>query len=608
MIRRAGKRIAGVLDPRHYFGPIFYKEMLVAGRRSFTHWARFFAGALLTLLLWAMITGYTQEVSYRQNTGIERLREYEQLALVATYFVGWTMFAVLPLIAAALGSGTILDEKKARTMPSLLSTPMSPWSIVASKVTSRITQILIIALIGLPVLLAARTYGGLSAQLILAFYSVGVSMAILAASVATHTSLTASRAWGAMLTAVFVVLGVNALPFIPIWFLAFGFGNAPWLEQVIAIAGHISPAGAMAATIIGPDFPGARFAPFEGSFWVGASLTCLLLSALSVWATALRLRTHTTGKSRAKVKRDQQGNIIASKGRRKRRWSRTIIGNPVAWRELRQPMVGGKRIFRWILTAVAALALLWIYLRTDPTERALHMWVVMLCVVAASIIPLIATTTSISTEREARTLDVLLTTPMSAWSIVLGKLVGAFRKPIMVMGLASAHVLLFVVVGLIRGQPCISLAVVPHLLLTIIGTCALCGSTGLLFGVLCKRGSVAMICNILLWAFLWGGIFFLVASLRGFGGGDDGPERLLFLINPFFMCGMATYGGTPEPPWGSYGGTIVYDYDMGPLDWDLGLAGFSAVVGIVCVASVAAGLGVTWITAQILASRTQRRA
>ncbi|GAB4544832.1 MAG: hypothetical protein Tsb0013_02260 [Phycisphaerales bacterium] len=589
------------LDPRAFFGPIFFKEMLVSGRRSFTHWTRFVTGVLLALFLWMIVAAFIDsEISY--SSGASRIQAYARIAPMIALVVGWMMAIILPIVASAFGSGAMLEEKKSRTMESILSTPMSAWSVVASKLSSRLIQVLILALIALPVLLAARAFGGLDATTIIAFTCVSLCQAVFACSVATWCSMRVKRAWSAMSTGVTATVLLSLLPFVPVMVGAWSSWPQRAIEWAFLVAIHTSPVGVLIAVSAGEELPiPPGITLFEGSTWVGASLTCILLALIMMMFTASRLRLETVGKTRTRVKRSADGKL-KRRTKRARTRSRTIVGNPVAWREVRQPLFKGARKIKVLSTLIGAGLLIYIYTQADPRATGFHVAMLMIVFFICCLIPLNATTGAISSERESRTLDVLLATPMSAWSILLGKLAGVFPMPMLFLQYLTLHTLLYTVIGWINGYEIISPLFIVHATCIGVGVCALLGGTGVLFSVLCRKNAVAMVANIALWAGLWAGLPFVIAIFdRNFNASFI--EQGAWIINPFVMLASSLMGDL-APDWGSR--TIEYTYGE-PFDWDMGPIAWTILTGIWSALACAVGLAVTWLASRILASRTLRR-
>lgn len=148
------------------------------------------------------------------------------------------------------------------------------------------------------------------------------------------------------------------------------------------------------------------------------------------------------------------------------------------------------------------------------------------CIVAL-IVPVI-TASSISGEKERQTFDIMLTTCMSPFSIVLGKVVSAVLR-----------ILFFVA----AGMPIMALAFVAgglswsylfYFVLTIILLSLLSGSIGILCSALCRRSITAVILSYVFYFFIYI-MTLLPVIVRALltEGERMGETMLILLINPF---------------------------------------------------------------------------
>lgn len=156
------------------------------------------------------------------------------------------------------------------------------------------------------------------------------------------------------------------------------------------------------------------------------------------------------------------------------------------------------------------------------------------CIVAL-IVPVI-TASSISGEKERQTFDIMLTTCMSPFSIVLGKVVSAVLR-----------ILFFVV----AGMPIMALAFVAgglswsyllYFVLAIILLSVLSGSIGILCSAFCRRSITAVVLSYVFYFFIYILTFFPTILMALLTEGDRlGESMLILLFNPmvffeeFFM-------------------------------------------------------------------------
>src|SRR5690606_27845069 len=124
----------------------------------------------------------------------------------------WFRYAALGLTAPLLTCGAICEERRARTLPALLTTPLSAAQIVFGKLSSRLVQLLILALLATPLLLAVRVFGGIDAEVIVAGMAVSISTVVLGAALGLAYSVRHRRAATAALLALFSVALFQGAP------------------------------------------------------------------------------------------------------------------------------------------------------------------------------------------------------------------------------------------------------------------------------------------------------------------------------------------------------------------------------------------------------------
>lgn len=165
--------------------------------------------------------------------------------------------------------------------------------------------------------------------------------------------------------------------------------------------------------------------------------------------------------------------------------------------------------------------------------------------IVALIVPII-TASAISGEKERQTFDIMLTTCMSPFSIVFGKVLSAVMR-IMFYVVAGMPIMAlpFVVGGL-------SWSSLFYFLLAIVLLSVFSGSIGIYCSSVCRRSITAVILTFAFY-FVFYAVTFFPALVRSIVGNGNGGESLLFLLfNPivffeeFFMqimSGESIFGG-----------------------------------------------------------------
>ncbi len=196
------------------------------------------------------------------------------------------------------------------------------------------------------------------------------------------------------------------------------------------------------------------------------------------------------------------------------------------------------------------------------------------CIVAL-IVPVI-TASSISGERERQTLDLMLTTCMSPFAIVLGKVMSAVLR-----------ILFFVA----AGMPAMALAFVAgglgwsnlfYFVMTIILLSVFSGSIGIFCSAICKRSITAVILSFVFY-FLIYILSFFPLWLGALWNGKLGESMLILLFNPiiffeeFFMQVM-----TGESFFGASGSNFSVD-EVGMITYHLSQGKVWMILSAVCI-------------------------
>lgn len=142
-----------------------------------------------------------------------------------------------------------------------------------------------------------------------------------------------------------------------------------------------------------------------------------------------------------------------------------------------------------------------------------------------------STSGSISGEKERRTLDILLTSKMSTYSIVIGKLMASLN---MLMLLAVSSLPVLSIVFIFGGITIVDLIV---MLITLMISGIFVGSIGILFSAVCKKTTTATVLSYSSVLALIAGTYvlnYLVYHLTSAGERADGVRRVIycFLVNP----------------------------------------------------------------------------
>ncbi len=632
-------RLLDAADPVMLFGPIFQKEIRTQGRRASTYVSRFAYPVLLLIVL--TLSYVSAEVQTGGGGGASRsLQRLQTIAPVITVVIMWFQYIVLSLIAPSATGGAIADERQKRSLDSLLTTPIRPWQIILGKLASGVVTILILALTAVPILLAIRVFGGVSAVHIIAGTAIGLSSALAAAAAGTLFSIWTRRSSVASLLGLIMLFVVNLVPILAA--LTFSVRAGPPGPLALNL---FSCSGPFALAMITTDVfggPGMFVAPERSALiCVGYHLVATLLMGLVAMAVLRRVMvrtaagevnlrtvtlapeparrgpTPTAGRPTPAAGTDSDDPDAlhrprpAARRRALRAVSREVSDMPVAWRELRQPLF--KRSWMtWVTVALVGLLLLWAdlhaiaddYIHDEGYHSALMVIASLMVLAQAANL----SSGGISGEREARTWEVLLTSPLSGWQILGGKFLGALRRLWLIPTIALAHTM---IAGVFTGglQPIVLL----HLSILWTSASAFLVATGTLLSLVIPKSNVSSIVNLAIALVLWAAVpivsavvFEVILDARGapaFKNLAADVHTAWFSLNPVLMSLVSVDGAgdTSTNFWSSERYWLMLDADtkITPLS-------FSAVVAAFAAAYLLAAWAVLALAVRLFRTRSGR--
>jgi ABC-type transport system involved in multi-copper enzyme maturation permease subunit len=421
-------------------GPVFRSELLRTARRPRYYTLRLVYGAILLLLVWS---------GYQQSFGGSRTASIARVAMFAadTFFI----FAIVQLVTAfvlipPLFAGTIADEKQRKTLHYLMASRLSGGEIVVDKLLGRLPILAVFLAMGLPVVSILGLFGGVPADFVAVAYIGTLTSCAFAASIAVVVSTLARGVRQAVLTAyVFVAAWVfiptivdlvaSRLPGLPYHLIQ---PANEWLVQS-------SPFGAL-LTVLMRARPRSLVSTSTPEFqWmVGIQLGgAALLLLLAVW------RLRPTFRRQEETPARRSWFVGRNIGQKRGRWFvRPECGNDaVLWKE--RYFAPTDRFTRLVVLPAIVVVTLPLALLTEvqgdlfrvisdvclsglsasPTARENLVWALRVDLGWYTALWLLsaagAAASSVTIELEKDTWVSLTSTPLSGWSILRAKALGA---------------------------------------------------------------------------------------------------------------------------------------------------------------------------------------
>lgn len=536
------------LVARMFVGPIFQREVRALGRRRMPYWVRSLYTLLLAGIVALVFFSIWESGSARSSFGgYAQQSMLEVLAPSMLITVAVVQMAALGLIAPVLTAGAISDEKRQRTLSTLLTTPLTSRDIILGKLGARTVQLVILSLVPMPLLLALRVFGGVEAEAIVASMLLGLCVGLLGASLALMFSIWHRRTpsivfFALCATAVLVFLPILAM-FIAQWSFAID-DDSIFFKAIAPVA--------LVAVLLPEDIGFASVADVR-EFWV-ASVTYLLglcagIVAFSIVVLRGVLKREAAGSDSASlVARLVAPGVegVRKPGEDSSRDAREVGDRPVLWRELRQTAMGsGKRTLLAFGLGIAILMVMYITIGLD--HSGITITLLMILALALTAQAALSTPAAIAAERDAGSWGVLLTTPVRSGQIVLGKTLGSIRRLWLAPAVVAFHLVLAMAAGWFHPIGAL------HATMLLGSLVFMLGCTGVCLGLVCRRGVTASVLNMGLPLLLFLGLPIAVGLYLQFtyynSYYDDPPRwisQLIMISNPFIMLQEAATTATGE--------------------------------------------------------------
>ncbi len=194
-----------------HWNPIVKKDLQVTVRSMRFSWSLFAYDAVLALaflLVLSIIQG--SSVGYYSNSNIYSYFIYlfPVLAIAQVFIVA--------LIVPVITSSSISGEKERQTFDIMLTTCMSPFSIVLGKVISVVVRILFYVAAGMPVMALAFVVGGLAWSSLFYFVLTIILLSVFSASVGIFCSSFCRKSISAVVLSFVIYFVIYILSFVPL--------------------------------------------------------------------------------------------------------------------------------------------------------------------------------------------------------------------------------------------------------------------------------------------------------------------------------------------------------------------------------------------------------
>jgi len=511
--------------------PVLGMQLRASSRRRRTYVARLLwvTGLLLfVVLVWSDVVG-DLDLPDARAASVMRAAEAGKRIVAA---VVWFLFAVAPVAAVILTSGSFAEELRRGSLPVLMTTPLSWEQIVVGKLLSRMMHLGVLVIAALPMLALVRVFGGVPWGYVVGAVCVTLSLACLGGAISTGQSARERRGGRAIFKALAATVGAGLLP--GIW-----LGGATEEMQhalpmtilllwpavcavlLLAAAGVLARAVRLfrlaAATAMGGESP--------RPFW--AARGGVYLPPVPPDPPAFRRPKYDAPPPQMVAAVGQ----LAAAARRRRRPAPLplmIRGSPIVWRMMRGSVLLEPKIAYIAAGMVLAYSLFMGMLFGGFDSAAYHVIVMGIALVVVGLYALLGSAAAIASERESGCWPLLLTTPLTDGQILAAKVRAILWRCGPAGAVIGAHAALSVAAGKLH------LAALWPLVNIAAGAVGLLVGVGLYFSTRLRKTTTAMLATAGTAVGLWVVLPMLLWLL---GGALAGPtwEAAASAVRPLYV-------------------------------------------------------------------------
>jgi ABC-type transport system involved in multi-copper enzyme maturation permease subunit len=323
--------------------------------------------------------------------------------LVNLFFL--SQYVLLSLMVPSFAAGTITGEKERRTYEMLLASPLRPGAIVIGKLLASLSHLAVLVFASLPIVMLCLPLGGVSLYEVLATYLAMAASVVTFAMICVAASSRFTRTAAALVVSYVVIL---PMVMAGVTFYHLFKENA---ELRLIVLSFVIPLGCLVLCAI-----------------LFVAVTRRLLHPPDVGAEAKEVVDPDLEQRKAVgmvIRSDQFPDRLFAPAKRTDFMDDEL--NPVYDKEMRSELFGqGTLMLRLViqLSMVLALFLMAGYMYLAPHLVPSYVGYVLLFNMLVGPVFSAGTVTS---ERERETLELLLTTILSPWQILSGKLFSSLR-------------------------------------------------------------------------------------------------------------------------------------------------------------------------------------
>jgi len=375
--------------------PVLQRELLVNLRMPRSFWL---------LLLYQVILGVIVYFAWPRQVRLDLTGDSgNNSQLVDLVFLG--QYVLASLMAPSFAAGAVSGEKERKTYEMLLASPINPESIVIGKLVAALTHLAMLIVASLPIVMLCLPLGGVS------FYEVLAAYVMLISSVVAFGMI--SVACGSFFPRTSSSLVVSYLAILPLALLGVLF----W----VSFRQYGETRFQLAITVV----PGMAIAISTALFYMISARMIYPKDMGSDGTDVVDLENENETAVGLVLSRDKFPDRLFAPPIRDTLMPDGI--NPIYDKELRSEIFGQGTLMLRLAIQISMLLAMFLMGWLLFIQQQFAEWYFCFVVLFNVLVGPVFSAGSVTSERERQTLDLLLTTLITPWQILSGKLISGLR-------------------------------------------------------------------------------------------------------------------------------------------------------------------------------------
>ena len=323
--------------------------------------------------------------------------------LVDLFFLG--QYILASLMAPSFAAGAISGEKERSTYEMLLASPIRPEAIVMGKLVAALTHLAILIFASLPIVMLCLPLGGVSIYEVLAAYLALIASVITFGMISVACGSFFPRTSSSLVVSYLTILPM-AIIGVLFWYSLSDYGDTRFRFSIAVI-------------------PGIAAAITISLFYIVSARMLYPPDFGSEGNDVVELEQESAQAVGLVIQRDQFPDRLFAPPKRE-----TLMDdgtNPVYDKEMRSEIFGQGTLMLRLAIQISMVVAIPVMAWCLYIQRHLAPWYISYVVLFNILIGPVFSAGSVTSERERQTLDLLLTTVITPWQLLWGKLLSGLR-------------------------------------------------------------------------------------------------------------------------------------------------------------------------------------